>query len=484
MKSKYILCWVLLLNVPHWLSSQTNPTTWVTGSQSDNGSGGYGNALIRFQDGAVDITPQPLGMNFESTVATMTDTSGNLLFYTNGCAIANGTGEVMENGEGINPGLMHDWTCATAGYVAPFGAVPVASPERSGLYYLFHIGVDYTSNQRLMYGPFYYTIIDMEANGGAGKVVSKNNILIDAKNLAPFSVTRHANGRDWWVLVPEAGTNRYHSTLLTAGGMRTPVVQAIGTAINCRYIGMSAFSLQGTRFARQQSCGLHTFTFDRCTGELSNPQLLPIANRAFGGGGVQFSPSGNKVLTTTQMSILAANLTQNQPVLDTVAEFLDVLGNNFNQLQYGPDGVLYISTMDRNRHIHIVRTPDEDNIGLRLRGLTLPVYQTRSLPNLPNYKLGRQPDVLCPDPYQGFNFQGSTTISPNPTSDVVIIKNPDQEFIQYTLYNMAGQWLGTERFAPVNILTLPLGTYPAGVYHLTVQSINGEQATFKVVTTQ
>ena len=57
-------------------------------------------------------------MNFESTMAVMPDTLGNILFYTNGCHIANALGDTMPNGAGINPGEMYDWTCPTSGYAS------------------------------------------------------------------------------------------------------------------------------------------------------------------------------------------------------------------------------------------------------------------------------------------------------------------------------------------------------------------------------
>jgi Secretion system C-terminal sorting domain len=486
MKSKYyILAIGLLLSFrPYWVFSQPAPTIWVTGTEVDNGEPGYGNAFIHFGENGPEVIQKDLGMRFESTVATMTDSSGNLLFYTNGCFIANGSGDMIENGDGLNPGQIHNWTCATEGYISPSGAVAVLSPERAGLYYLFHIGVAYTSGSDLDYGPFYYTVIDMEANGGAGKVLSKNNILVAGTDLGPFSVTRHANGRDWWAVIPEAGSNRYHKTLLTASGMRAPTVQAIGTSINCRSMGASVFSLDGTRFARQKNCGLQTFRFDRCSGELSEPLAFPFGQRAFGGGGVQFSPDGNKVFTNLQIYIMGADLTQSQPVLDTVVSVFDLLGNNLHQMQYGPDGKIYFSTMAREAFMHVIDAPDSATLVVQQRGLKLPVYQMRTLPNLPNYALGRQSDVLCPDPYAGFNFQATTLLSPNPTNDYVVVRNPDQEMIQCTIYNMAGQLLSTRRFAPANIVQLTLGEYPSGAYYLIVNSINGERAEFKVVVTR
>jgi hypothetical protein len=67
------------------------------------------------------------------------------------------------------------------------------------------MGVRYNPEKKLTYGPFYYSIIDMEMDGGNGAVLSSNNILSDG-HLEPFTAVRHGNGRDWWLVFPEYGT--------------------------------------------------------------------------------------------------------------------------------------------------------------------------------------------------------------------------------------------------------------------------------------
>lgn len=40
----------------------------------------------------------------EGSNTGMCDKEGNLLFYSNGCKVVNAKGEVMQNGDSINPG--------------------------------------------------------------------------------------------------------------------------------------------------------------------------------------------------------------------------------------------------------------------------------------------------------------------------------------------------------------------------------------------
>ena len=48
------------------------------------------------------------GLEFTQNNASISDQDGNLLFYTNGCAIANSEHEIMENGDSINHNLFFE----------------------------------------------------------------------------------------------------------------------------------------------------------------------------------------------------------------------------------------------------------------------------------------------------------------------------------------------------------------------------------------
>lgn len=480
LKNKYgvVTGFILYFNM---LFAQVSPDQfWILGADENTNQSGYGNAILQFTSNNVQVTTQDLHMNFESAVANMADSTGNLLFYTNGCSIANADGETMENGEGINPGTMHDWTCETSGYIAPFGAMALPSPAGNGLYILLHMGVEYGAERKLQFGPFYYSLIDMTANNGLGKVLSKNNILINDKNLAPFSVVRNGNGRDWWAIVPSNETNIYHKILIDPKGVQNFEDQAVGPMISCRHLGTGSFSRQGDRYARQQACGLFVYNFDRCSGLFSNAQYFKFPPNAFGGGGVAFTPDGKRVLTSTQMSVMAVDLTKSSPELDTIVDFLEILGTSLNLMQYGGDGKLYFSTMGRGAFMHVCKTPGDTsgNLGFSFRGQPLPVQNIRTLPNLPNYQL--------------FDFQNSpcdtlgisvSTIekgeAPNPLNGLRLYPNPAQDravleltetwtsnaAAQYRIYNALGALVQSGAIAEgAKKIVVSLAGLPNGLY--------------------
>lgn len=461
-----------LLFLPFFVAGQVLPDEiWVMGTHDIPGQPGYGNAIIRFQDNEVAVAPADLRMNIESTVAVMPDSMGNILFYTNGCYIANLLGDTMVNGSGLNPGEMADWTCPTSGYTSPLGAMVLPLPGSTHIYYLFHMGVRYNPEKKLTYGPFYYSIIDMQMSGGKGAVISKNNILADGQ-FEPFTGVRHGNGRDWWLVFPEYGTNQYHRILFSSSGVQSIENQEIGEPLSCRYIGSSAFSPNGVRYARQQHCGVVVMDFDRCSGAFSSPRSIGMPLRAILGGGVAFSQNGNKLLVATQVSIQEADLTFTNPVLDTIIASIDIAGSSLLLMQYAPNGKIYLNNLGRTQAYHVLNSPNDSDIGFEQRGLSLPVYTIRSLPNYPNYRLYDIPESICDT--LGIDAPMVSTATINPLLGISVFPNPfidkisvsmdsDIRFAVFSLFDQLGALVLRANLASENdvltTMTLPTGLY-------------------------
>ncbi|MFN0215084.1 MAG: T9SS type A sorting domain-containing protein [Saprospiraceae bacterium] len=477
------------LFLPSLLFSQVLPDQiWLHGINDFPGQPGYGNAFLKFENGLVLINQTDLHMNFESTMAVMPDTLGNILFYTNGCHIANVAGDTMPNGEGINPGEMHDWTCPTSGYASPLGAMILQLPENPSLYYLFHMGVKYGSERKLNYGPFYYTVVDMSLDGGKGSVISKNNIVADG-DFEPFTAVRHGNGRDWWLVFPEYGTNKYHRLLFSASGLQEVGVQQIGQALSCRYIGSSTFSPNGIRYARQQHCGVVAMDFDRCVGQFSNDRFMPMPPYAFGGGGVAFSKDGNRLLVSTQLSIQEADMTLPVSYLDTVVGSPDILGSSLHLMQYGPDGKIYLSNLGRGKFYHVINNPDDQTIGFQQRGLDLAIYSVRTLPNYPNYRLYDVPGSACDT--LGINAPMVSLMNPNLSTQetIQIFPNPTTGILRWSgiadntqtvvrIHNLLGKLIFEQKCTNGYF---DLGEVPDGIYFMTLLGKDGLYLTTKTV---
>ncbi|MCX6200257.1 MAG: hypothetical protein NTY88_13745 [Bacteroidetes bacterium] len=97
----------------------------------------------------------------------------------------------------------------------------------------------------------YYSLVDMDANAGKGKVYSKNNLLQKDSSISPYGLTatRHANGRDLWLIIPGFPQNAYYVYLVTPDTVTGPVYQLIqpGNYGNVTPDGQGVFSQDGSK---------------------------------------------------------------------------------------------------------------------------------------------------------------------------------------------------------------------------------------------
>jgi len=469
---------LLALLLPALLWGQTYPDArWLGGFEENPAVPGYANYAVRFAANGPKVDTFDWGVKFESTVASYTDSTGKLLFFSNGCAVFDGQGSLLANGDGLSPGEMHDWTCGKAGYAAPKGAMALPAPGKPGLYYLFHIGIQYDAVRKIKYGPLYYSLIDMSANGGKGAVLSKNIVLVGGE-LEPFSAVRHGNGRDWWIVAPEWHTNRLHTVLLSPSGAAAYPAQAIGPPLAGHRVGATAFSLDGARFSRYHcDQGAVVADFDRCTGAFSQPIFIKAPFSFLQGGGTAFSPDSRYVYATSQSTLYSADLQAAAPKWDTVFYVFDNWdwGTTLHHLQYGPDGNLYFSTHSRANYLSAMKFPaGGGSPTFVFRALPLGVLNARTLPNFPNFRLYDFSNSPCDT--LGINAPSSGTadlggsmgfkIWPNPASGEVTVRCEEaQPLERWLLYSPlgqvahSGQWPRGEPQARLSVSGLPAGCY-------------------------
>lgn len=412
------------------LPAQRYDANWPLGIDEYPDLPAYGNAIIRFLPDSIQVVEVDLHMNFEITAAAISDSSGNLLFYTNGCHVANASGDTLAGGGELNPGAVRDWVCPHHGYVSPLGAMFLPAPDDPDNYfYLLHMGMQYAANGGWSYGPLYFSIVDKNGNNGQGAILSSNSILQQGATLEPFSVVRHGNGRDWWILVPGYGGNLYHRFLLSPTGIADKGEMAVGPSAACTRIGSSAFSPQGNKLARTQNCRTVVFDFDRCTGQISNPIEMNRPDYVFGGGGVAFDSSGRYLFVSEQLAVLRADLNGPNPALDTLAGVEETYGAGLHLMQYGPDGKLYFNVLHRSRYMPVLDELGESVPVYNKQGLSLDVYSVRTLPHFPNYRLYDFPDSPCDT--LGIDTPVSTH-EPGATSKAAVraYPNPAREFWQ------------------------------------------------------
>lgn len=398
---KYAFClWGIMLCATVNFAQGIN-TMWLFGYQS--GSPGFGGTNIDFSVLPASVSYHSRPMNLDVATAEIADAAGNLLFYTNGIYIANANDQPMLNGTGLNPGPFAT-TYTNTGIPIVQGELILPKPGSLAHYYLFHVAGAYLPLGYVQPTALFYTEVDMTLDGGLGGVLSKNTVAVnDTLCMGNITATKHANGRDWWVLIPEWRSNGYYVMLVTPNGVQQAVKQNSGFAYGVYdWSGQTVFSPDGSKLARYDKDNeLNIFDFDRCAGLLSNPEHI-IINDSAQAGGVAFSANSRYLYISSTFDIYQFDM-QAVPVASsqiTVAHydgFASPFGTNFFLEALAPDGKIYISSTNGENVLGVIEAPDSAGLlcNVQQHSLPLPTYNASTMPNYPNYFLGPVVNSVC-----------------------------------------------------------------------------------------
>ncbi len=406
------------------------PTLSLTAQKYDNiwMNGNYDNFYIDFANFPPSIYPINNQYFFARTLTFMNDTNSLPAFYSNGCTIQNANHELLENGDSLLP---NDYFCASNDPTMNFShgsgvTLPTFSPQQ---YVIFSVTVDLPltpspcERSRLV---AHY--IDMSANQGQGKVTEKAQELLSGCLQEP-TANRHANGRDWWILMGDNHQNRFFRWLLTPQGLQGPWEQLIEnpTVDGYGYCGWSEFSPDGQRYLIN-SCRTQMvlYDFDRCTGLLSNPLFIERTSTSV--SGATFSPD-NRLLYTMDMNnqkllqydLEASDVNGSRTLLATWDGHIDSMNvpSVFGFIQNGPDGKLYIWG-GSSYYMHVVDFPDRQGFACHFqqRAIKLPGYSFAAGLYYPHYRLGPIDGSSCDTlgidnhPSALFRYDLEDTLSP------------------------------------------------------------------------
>jgi hypothetical protein len=385
------------------LFAQNHDYVWLIGYGSQETSTDWGGTIIDFNTIPPSLSYVFNPMNFDATAVTMNDSNGNLLFSTNGIYIANREFQQMANGDNINPGEYAE-DHAIYGYFLQQGGIAMPAADGTNKYLLMHADLQYPTTQVDWNSKYlYYSLIDMDLEGGLGKVVAKNQVVIDdTLGTGKLTAVRHANGRDWWMMVHEMGSRKYHRVLITPDGIENIGMASTSFSIPEEGVGQSVFSPDGSIFVRVNAVTfdngqyIEIFFFDRCNGLLTEVKRIQYGDEALGMGAA-ISPNSRflYVPSTNYLYIYdlqAANI-QASKVTVPYDGFLDEdhgFPTTFFLAQLAPDGKIYINASSGVHYLHVIHQPNlpYPDCMVEQHGITLPTYNAFSMPNFPNYRLG------------------------------------------------------------------------------------------------
>lgn len=408
--------------------AQGHENTMLFGYEGGNASptnNEFGINILTFTDGSLNITDdQSAEAFFNDACAAISDSNGQLLFYTNGIDIFDKSHQVMQNG-----GLINEFNAT--GFDPPQSAIIIPWPMRPDKYILFHLDeewFEYPDGWVLGGGTgCFYSVIDMDMNNGLGKVIQKKQpIVTDTVEYGKLAMVRHANGRDWWLVVPELRSNRFYSVLVDPYGIHDMGIQTAGAKREYPGIGQATFSPDGAKYVMQNAIGqwvgyyTDIYDFDRCSGMLGNHKQMHFVDTFAYGAAISpnsrwmYLSANNKIL---QYDLLADSIALSGTLVGTYEPFNDPFPTRFLWIFLATDNKIYIVTTSGSRTLHVIHRPDEEGAicAFEQRGIRLPCYNANSLPTYANYRLGPLDSSACDtlgidnDPVSWWRYTQDTT---------------------------------------------------------------------------
>ncbi|ARN77408.1 hypothetical protein BST97_05095 [Nonlabens spongiae] len=367
---KYKVFWMLFL-LCAFAKAQQESSCWYFGI----------NAGIDFSSG----TPQPLSDGQIVTLegcATISDRSGNLLFYTDGTSVYNRDNALMPNGDD----LKGDSSSTSSAIIVPI-------PNDPSRYYIITVDTDdnrYRNNEGM-----FYSVVDMNLDNGNGDIdVFEKNINLLTLTSEKLTSVKNATDDGYWILTQFE--DRFYAYELTSSGLNTsPVVSTVDPFIELITSSITNVDVSAMRgYIKLNSAGdklvaahfsnnstsefsgitdvttarslaynnggeLYLYDFDNATGIVSNP--VPLATKQDGGSyyGVEFSsdnrylyteadyliPSTTQVINLDRAEIQRFDLTSSNIAASKEVLYTDDTNTLRGALQIGLDGNIYHATI-------------------------------------------------------------------------------------------------------------------------------------------
>lgn len=404
--------------------------------QFNNWYFGFYNALS-FNSGSPVVLPNSVMFANEGS-ASISDTAGNLLFYTNGITVWGSNHIMLPNGNFL----------ASDAY-ATQAALFLPLPGSSTIYYLFTIHTWELSSPHLR-----YSIIDRSLNNGFGAVTASKNVLLNDNAREQLTAVPHANGTDFWIVTHQGFNNNFCAYKLSAAGFDTMVVSSIGMGYyGDNRFGQLRFSHDCSKLVATLGAAdpnephdvVQLFDFNTSTGEVSNPVTLATNVDITGAYAAEFSPDNSKLYVTSyntpkidQFDMHAANIAASRTNIATPT-------GNKCALQLGPDGKIYVG-MTNTQYLGVINNPDSLGLNCDFQpdviDLGVNKFVKLGLPN--NYNL-----VCCSALPQPEAIAGSATVCEGDTVIYIIPPVGDAESYTWTLPQ---GWSGTSITNTINVV--------------------------------
>jgi hypothetical protein len=412
---------------------------------------------VRFMGDTVVADSIPIGFSnpfyfLSSAVSCVCDTSGLLALVTDGYTACNANGDSILNG---GSHLNNSCISVNENNSSAQANITLVLPKSAVEYYVFYTTFsdsacywyyDSSTGGAFRLDQLRYSIIDMALANGRGSVTLHNELLLEkysypALNASSLTATRHANGRDWW-LVKASGRDRKEKYiyLVSPYGITGPTVQHFAhdtvPFFSNGVLGQSTFSADGTLYAEcSYGSSFTIYDFDRCSGTLALKRIIePSRLRKHlhypqepKWTGACFSPNGKYLYMCDFHHVYQLDLAEPN---DTLA-FIDISQEDtvyfpeYSSMQLTPTGQIWLGCWAAaSPFINAIMRPNGKGLActFKFNYATL-LSNTLEPPNLPNYKLGALAGSAC-DSLTPKDTIKPWGLYPNPASNNVYISLP------------------------------------------------------------
>lgn len=201
--------------------------------------------------------------------ASLSDSSGQLLMYTTGDTVFNRLFHAMPNGGNILGTSATISSCTQGSLIVP-------KPDSDHEYYVFALqGI----TDALPLGKLFYSLVDMDLDGGLGDVVSTEKLIQLDMQLGEKMTAIPGTCDNIWVIVVPKSNDEFRAYEVTSCGVNhTPVVSPITPVTPYTFdIGVLKGAHDGSRLVAAVYGGakFQVYDFDKNTGMVSNPINFP-----------------------------------------------------------------------------------------------------------------------------------------------------------------------------------------------------------------
>jgi hypothetical protein len=389
--------------------AQLHDNTWLMGYKGAvDPNDEFGITQFLFSSGSLQYAENnDLYSGFNDNNTVFSDSNGKVVAIFNGYWVNDRSWEKMKGGDSLRyenePNLF--------GYSVsdiPQGGMFLPWPNHPDSLLLFYVSQGNAGIQsfvELASLHLQYALIRLSGNSGLGEVTIRRYVVLeDTIQYGRLSACKHANGRDWWMMINERNTNRWYQYLLDPSGINLLGQQEIGLPI-IDGLSQSAYSPDGMHYAAFNAIDINNdyldvYDFDRCVGLFSNHRQLHFS----GGfaGGVAISPNSKYLYVsyTTklyQYDLKAPDLADSEILIDVYDGYINTSATVWDFSQLAPDGKIYICSPGSTKIVHVIHSPDEAGTACQFEqhGIHLPVYNASSVTNNPYFRLGPLDGSAC-----------------------------------------------------------------------------------------